>query len=49
MQKVASFEWNIVLGIFEVAAQVGFAELKEMANDRVKIGGTIIDAPILGQ
>ena len=28
---------------------VGFAELKETANDRDTIGGTIIGAPIVGQ
>ena len=30
-------------------AQVGFAELKETADDRANIGGTIIGAPIIGQ
>ena len=30
-------------------SQVGFAELKETADDRVNIGGTIIGAPIIGQ
>ena len=30
-------------------AQTGFAELKETADDRVNIGGTIIGAPIVGQ
>ena len=29
--------------------QVGFAELKETAGDRVNIGGTIIGAPIVDQ
>ena len=29
--------------------QVGFAELKETANDRADIGRTIIGAPIVGQ
>ena len=29
--------------------QVGFAELKETADDRANIGGTIIGAPIVGQ
>ena len=29
--------------------QVGFAELKETADDRANIGGTIIGAPIIGQ
>ena len=31
------------------ATQVGFAELKETADDRANIGGTIIGAPIVGQ
>ena len=30
-------------------SQVGFAELKETADDRANIGGTIIGAPIVGQ
>ena len=30
-------------------AQVGFAELKETADDRANIGGTIIGASIVGQ
>ena len=30
-------------------SQVGFAELKETADDRAIIGGTIIGAPIVGQ
>ena len=30
-------------------SQVGFAELKETADDRANIGGTIIGAPITGQ
>ena len=30
-------------------SQVGFAELKETADDRANIGGTIIAAPIIGQ
>ena len=29
--------------------QVEFAELKETADDRANIGGTIIGAPIVGQ
>ena len=29
--------------------QVGFAELKETADDRANIVDTIIDAPIIGQ
>ena len=29
--------------------QVGFAELKETADDRANIVGTIIGAPIVGQ
>ena len=29
--------------------QVGFAELKKTADNRVNIGGTIIGAPIVGQ
>ena len=29
--------------------QVGFAELKETADNRVNIGGSIIGAPIIGQ
>ena len=29
--------------------QVGFAELKKMADNRANIGGTIIGAPIVGQ
>ena len=29
--------------------QVGFADLKETADDRATIGGTIIGAPIVGQ
>ena len=29
-------------------SQVGFAELKETADDRANIGGTIIGAPIVG-
>ena len=31
------------------ATQVGFAELKETADDRANIAGTIISAPIVGQ
>ena len=31
------------------ASPVGFAELKETADDRANIGGTIIGAPIVGQ
>ena len=30
-------------------SEVGFAELKETADDRANIGGTIIGAPIVGQ
>ena len=30
-------------------SQVGFAELKETADDCANIGGTIIGAPIVGQ
>ena len=30
-------------------SQVGFAELKETADDQANIGGTIIGAPIVGQ
>ena len=30
-------------------SQVGFAELKETADDRANISGTIIGAPIVGQ
>ena len=30
-------------------SQVGFAELKEMADNRANIGDTIIGAPIVGQ
>ena len=30
-------------------SQVGFAELKETADDRANIGGTIIGASIVGQ
>ena len=32
-----------------VAFQVGFAELKETADDQANIGATIIGAPIVGQ
>ena len=35
--------------IFGAIIQVGFAELKRTADDRVNIGGTIIGAPIIGQ
>ena len=34
---------------FRVLTQVGFAELKETADDQANIGGTIIGAPIVGQ
>ena len=37
------------LSIVIVTTQVGFAELKETADDRTNIGGTIIGAPIVGQ
>ena len=30
-------------------SQVGFAKLKETADDRANIGGIIIGAPIVGQ
>ena len=30
-------------------SQVGFAELKETADNRANIGGTIVGAPIVGQ
>ena len=33
---------------WKVVSQVGFAELKETADDRANIGGTIIGAPIVG-
>ena len=36
-------QYNIVSQVF------GFAQLKEMADDRVNIGGTIIGAPIVDQ
>ena len=36
-------KYNIVSQVF------GFAQLKEMADDRVNIGGTIIGAPIVDQ
>ena len=32
-----------------LVAPVGFAELKETADDRANIGGTFIGAPIVGQ
>ena len=31
------------------SSQVGFAELKESADDRANIGGTVIGVPIVGQ
>ena len=37
------------LRIFGSRTQVGFAELKETADDWANIGGTIIGAPIVGQ
>ena len=36
-------------GLFTIGNQVGFAELKETADDRANIGGTIVGAPIIGQ
>ena len=33
---------------FRPPSQVGFAELKETADDRANIGGTIIGSPIVG-
>ena len=33
----------------DIMSQVGFAELKETADDRANIGGSIIGAPIVGQ
>ena len=32
-----------------IQTQVGFTELKEMADNRPNIGGTMIGAPIVGQ
>ena len=40
---------NNFIDIFSLESQVGFAELKETADDRANIGGTIIGAPIAGQ
>ena len=34
---------------FNLRTQVGFAELKETADDRANIGGTIIGALIVGE
>ena len=40
----------LIKGFFiKEPSQVGFAELKETADDRANIGGTIISAPIVGQ
>ena len=55
------FEWYMEIKIFlesqtcflhsllETSTQVVLAELKETANDRANIGGTLMGAPILGQ
>ena len=44
-----SREHIILFLMYCASTQVGFAELKETADDRANIGGTIIGAPIVGQ
>ena len=39
----------LICSLASCDTQVGFAELKEMADDWADIGGTIIGAPIVGQ
>ena len=42
--------WMVIKVVKQTAQpQVGFTELKKMANDRANIGSTIIGAPIAGQ
>ena len=42
--------WSeMILDVFKPDSEVGFAELKETADDRANIGRTIIGAPIVGQ
>ena len=43
------FRKQYLRGDQDNSSQVGFAELKETADDRANIGGTIIGAPIVGQ
>ena len=40
---------NVGCNSWRKISQVGFAELKETADDRADIGGTIVGAPIVGQ
>ena len=42
------YTYTLTTEVGAVTTQVGFAELKETADDRANIGGTIIGAPIVG-